>query len=32
MLMDLPSLDALKSLINEFIRRVIGPQGQGGEA
>lgn len=27
MLMDLPSLDALKSLINEFIQRVIGPEG-----
>jgi chemotaxis protein CheC len=32
MLMDLPSLDALKSLINEFIQRVIGPEGQSNEA
>ena len=29
MLMDLPSLDALKLLINEFIQRVIGPEEQG---
>ena len=32
MLMDLPSLDALKLLINEFIQRVVGPEGQGSEA
>jgi len=32
MLMDLPSLDALKLLINEFIQRVVGPEGQSGEA
>jgi chemotaxis protein CheC len=32
MLMDMPSLDALKSLINEFISRVIGPDGREGEA
>jgi len=30
--MDLPSLGALKSLIDEFIRRVIGPEGHGEEA
>jgi chemotaxis protein CheC len=32
MLMDLPSLDALKSLINEFIRRVVGSEELSGEA
>jgi chemotaxis protein CheC len=32
MLMDLPSLEALKSLINEFIERVVGHEGRDGQA
>jgi chemotaxis protein CheC len=31
MLMDLPSMVALKSLIAEFIQRVVGPEGQTGD-